>query len=177
MELNKNIDRRFAAIAYLEKELKSIRSITKKRKQGFIAAIKEDESLNIVIPRGTKISLFKLEAKFFKSFIKKMKIEKKSEDDREYIKMIYTLKRHLLIHPASSNFPKALSLVSINKNHKCLISNNYSFVDQFIKAKKDLLVEYWDIVSIDRKKILLYIYFRIFHIRAFSIPRLFHSKA
>jgi len=172
MELNKNIDRRSAAIAYLEKELKSIRSITKKRKQGFIAAIKEDVSLNIVIPRGTKKSLFKLEAKFFKSFIKKMKIEKKSEDDREYIKMIYTLKRHLLIHPASSNFPKALSLVSINKNHKCLISNNYSFVDQFIKTKKDLLAEYWDTASIDRKKILLYIYFRIFHIRAFSIREL-----
>ncbi len=165
-------DRRATAIVYLEKELAPERSITKKRKQAFLESIKEDNSLNVVIPRGTKNPLFKLEASFFKSFIKKMKIEKKSQNDREYIKMIYTLKRRLFIHPASSNFPKALSLVSINKNHNCLISNNYAFVDQFIKTKKDLLSEYWSTEKKDRRKILLYIYFRIFHIRPYSIREL-----
>jgi integrase len=172
MELNKIKSKRATAIAYLEKELVSIRSITKKRKQVFLEIIKEDNSLDVVIPRGTKNPLFKLEASFFKAFIKKMKIEKKSNDDKEYTKMLYTLKRRLLIHPASSNFPKALSLVSINKNHNCLISNNYGFVDQFIKAKKDLISDYSNTIDMDRKRNLLYIYFRIFHIRPFSVREL-----
>lgn len=82
-----------------------------------------------------------LNVKFYSVFCSK--ISSNTQDtiisENEYYKSFLRLKKFGLIHIKSSNFPKALTLISINPNPNYFLSNAYKFLDDFIIEKQQLI--------------------------------------
>ncbi len=164
MKLNKS--NYATAFKYLVKGLKEVTSVKKKYKD-HIKKIVEEYDPKIIRITELRQYVFKFDSKFFKYFVENIVIDG-DKDDRYYTRLINALKRKFIIHPASSNFPEGLALVSINKNIPSLVVHNFTFVDTFIGAKRMLIEKYYSEKDIYEKELYLYIYLRIFHIRVFS---------
>ena len=82
-----------------------------------------------------------LNIKFYSEFCSKIAINTQDniKNENEYYKNFLRLKKFGLIHIKSSNFPKALTLISINPNPNYFLSNAYEFLDDFIIEKQQLI--------------------------------------
>ena len=102
-----------------------------------------------------------LNIKFYSEFCSKIAINTQDniKNENEYYKNFLRLKKFGLIHIKSSNFPKALTLISINPNPNYFLSNAYEFLDDFIIEKQQLInkmQEEYDLLE------NLYIYLRLY---------------
>jgi len=100
----------------------------------------------------------KLNSQFFYEFCNIIVRNNNEMDENEYYKHFLRLKKFSLIHKLSSNFPKALTLISINPNPKFFLSEAYSSLDQFKREKEFLIKNIQDQLKLED----LYIYLRLY---------------
>lgn len=111
-------------------------------------------------------SLFKLDTNFYRTFCKGLA---KNDDnsivsDNSYYKNFARLIKFRLIHKNSSNFPKGLSLISINPNAEFLLSDKYKYLDLYIQEKELLMNKMINNIELTD----FYIYLRFFSERKVS---------
>jgi len=116
-------------------------------------------------------NLFKLDTNFYRKFC--AGLEKNDDNtiitDNLYYKNFARLIKFGLIHKTSSNFPKGLSLISINPNSEFLLTEKYKYLDLYVQEKQKLIKKM--IVSFELED--LYIYLRFFTER--KIPKKYLS--
>lgn len=111
-----------------------------------------ENSINIVNKK------FKLNSQFFYEFCNTVANNNTEMNENEYYKHFLRLKKFGLIHKNSSNFPKALTLISINPNPKFFLTEAYSSLDRFKMEKKLLINNIQDKLNLED----LYIYLRLY---------------
>jgi len=96
---------------------------------------------------------------FYKLFVECVNIDiNNTKTENLFYINFKRLKRFGLIHPASSNYPKGKSIVSINPNNICLIDDNFDKMDMFIKARQYVMNK-----MKDGDIGYLYLYLKFFH--------------
>lgn len=155
------------AIKILDVKMKGKRGLGKDHRNMFLNSLRNYNDLEIVAGKPV------LNKKFYAHFSEGHKLDALTDGGKEE-KMLYKffakLKKLGLIHQRSANFPKALSIVSLNPNIASLYRVSLSHISKYTRAKS----HHYDNIEgmrIDMKIAMLYT-----DLRLFQMHPLYHNE-
>lgn len=162
-----NLQKHDGNLKALEGKMKGKRGLGKDHRNMFLKSLRSYNDLKFVAGKPV------LSKKFYAHFSEEHKLDALTDSGKEE-KMLYKffakLKKLGLIHQRSANFPKALSIISLNPNITSLYRVSLSHISKFTRAKSHHY-DYVEMMRLDEKIAMLYT-----DLRLFQMQPLYHNE-